>query len=792
MARFSALAAALALPSAVLAVPQWGQNGGNRARTGVSPVTWGVKTSADAEPVVRSVPGTLRTVQPLGAPYPITYTTVRAIPCRNGSLRIPFPATTAMCVRKSPLFTSPPPHTPTPPPSLQKVLQYEATLSSYPILSKTPCPVVLSDGTVVATLPAESTGTSPNIAVKLVNPDSGSSGGWSMIATADSGQATSTDPLSVDIVADDSDNTFLLVDDRNSALSGVDGFVVGWDSTLSPLSSWGGSGTINLQSNLRTLELYHMSATMGGSNSNGAQRLFMGLATLDSQRGLAIVSTDSSCSTDTSLCGANPAPPGPISGPTSCCLLSPKVSSTDIFAGVTGSAYLDGTGLLGLLTYSFNVRGAALAAFAEDGSVAWTTDGTRGGNAVEFKAHINQPNPTIDPFTKNVYWVGVLQSGEATQNRIYCVQTTGSNAGKPCPQFASADNGNPLNVQAAFNDVAGCVLHAPIPGHTGLFSFSLTLLSPHPFPLQHLYRLGLPAVYCARRQGHLELPPAAVLYHLLVGRGRRGRGQESHGLRGIPKPDGCVALFMFFAMPPPPPILCVFAHPLCSLPSALSSADGSMLDYYCIPRDMSSYFDETNYLATSPIVAKDARGAGQHTALVAQFDIIVFAFDPMNLKQGPLYAVDPFQDSGKEAATISTDYLALTAGGSVVCQGWDDTHKQYTIFAIPGILVFPSTNGGGGGGGASSGKTAAIAVSIVAVLAVGAGVWVWWVGGSAAALSILGSLPGVSTLLGKRGGAYGGTGYAGVGGSGAGAGAAAKGYGATGGAAASSASFQSI
>ena len=406
------------------------------------------------------------------------------------------------------------PHVPLPTPfPLQRVLQYEATLSSDPILSKTPCPVVLSDGTVVATLPADSAGTSPTIAVKLVNPDRGSGGGWSLLATADSGQAVSTDPLSVDIVADDNDNTFLLVDDRNSALSGIDGFVVGWDSALSPLSSWGGAGTVNLQSNLRTLELYHVSATMGGSNSNGAQRLFMGLATLESQRGLAIVSTDSSCSTDTAQCGANPAPPGPITGPTSCCLLSPKVSSTDVFAGVIGSAYLDGTGLLGLLTYSLNARGAALAAFAEDGTVKWTTDGSRGGKAVNFKAHINQPNPTIDPFTKNVYWVGVLQSGEATQNRIYCVN---SNTGAPCPQFASADNGNPLNVQAAFNGVEGCVLcflflcegaaqhfatlH-PLTPHTNTHTFPLPLASrsagPTSCPLCPTQQaLRAPVCYC--------------------------------------------------------------------------------------------------------------------------------------------------------------------------------------------------------------------------------------------------------------------------------------------------------
>lgn len=193
-----------------------------------------------------------------------------------------------------------------------------------------------------------------------------------------------------------------------------------------------------------------------------------------------------------------------------------------------------------------------------------------------------------------------------------------------------------------------------------------------------------------------------------------------------------------------------------------------MLDSYCIPRDVSSFFYETNYLATSPIVAKDARGAGQHTVLVAQFDIIVFAFDPMNLEQGPLYAVDPFQDAGKEAATVSTDYLALTTGGTVIFQGWDDTKNEYTILAIPGILLFPPTlptptvlpsplpspapapapapRGSSSGAGVAAGAT----IGVLAGLGLAAGAGVWWVGGSAAALAL---------LRGKGVGAYSGAGY---------------------------------
>ena len=247
----------------------------------------------------------------------------------------------------------------------------------------------------------------------------------------------------------------MFVDDRNSLFSGIDGYVVGYTRTLAP-SSWVPNGLLNLRSNLRTIEFYHMSATVGGSYKSG-QRLFMGLATLTSQRGLAVVSTSASCSSDISQCGAVLPSPGPIvpgsttnpaPGGDSCCLLAPQTSLTDAFAGVTGSAYLDGVGLLGLITYSLSTRGPALGAFKEDGSVLWRSTG------VNFISHVNQPNPTIDPISKNVYWIGVLQTGEVTQQRIYCVSGT---TGVPCAKFNSADNGNALNVQAAFGGQAGCV-----------------------------------------------------------------------------------------------------------------------------------------------------------------------------------------------------------------------------------------------------------------------------------------------------------------------------------------------
>ena len=245
--------------------------------------------------------------------------------------------------------------------------------------------MVLSDGTVVAALPAEATDDgSANLIVKLGNPDTTSIGtGWTMaIREADSGQNVSTDPMPVDLVADDNDNTYMFIDDRNSLLSGFDGYVLSFDKALSP-KPWPGTGSnlFNLKSNLQPTQFYHMSATVGAGYGSGAQRLFIGLASFITQRGLAIVSTDSACSNDALQCGPAAPSPGPI-GPGSinnapagsgCCVLSPAASqgNSDIFAAVTGSAYLDTVGLLGLVSYSLSSPGPALAAFKEDGSVKW-------------------------------------------------------------------------------------------------------------------------------------------------------------------------------------------------------------------------------------------------------------------------------------------------------------------------------------------------------------------------------------------------------------------------------------
>ncbi len=61
----------------VFAAPVWGQNGGSRTRTGVSPSGWPTSGYELPEDQQSKPLGEQRVVRELGAPYPITYTTVR-------------------------------------------------------------------------------------------------------------------------------------------------------------------------------------------------------------------------------------------------------------------------------------------------------------------------------------------------------------------------------------------------------------------------------------------------------------------------------------------------------------------------------------------------------------------------------------------------------------------------------------------------------------------------------------------------------------------------------------------
>ena len=392
------------------AAPAWGQNGGGRTRAGVWPPTRfsgnvgeAHSPALDAVTAPQSTPGELRVEQPLGTPYPFIYPSVRAAESDVSRVTHPRPFLATLTV----------PHCH----PLQKVYQYEATLTSEPILSKTTCAVVASTGNVIAALPTAQV-------VNLANPDSGTGGNnpwakpiWEVDDAANSAENPVTgDPLATDLVLDNNDNVFLVVQDRNNYLKGTDGNLFGWDKSGNTLP-WALNGMLSLVANLRQFALYHISLLVGPSTPTGTSgaspfaRLFMGINTLVSQRGVAIASTDSTCSIDSTQsppCWGNPgtgAPtptPGPLPSKPTCCLNSPAID-TDSFGSLVNAAYLDGVGAIGLLAHSFGAKGAAIAAYDEAGNQLWVSP-------VQFVSQNNQPPPTIDPYTQNVYWIGVLQS----------------------------------------------------------------------------------------------------------------------------------------------------------------------------------------------------------------------------------------------------------------------------------------------------------------------------------------------------------------------------------------------
>ena len=167
---------------------------------------------------------------------------------------------------------------------------------------------------------------------------------------------------------------------------------------------------------------------------------------------------------------------------------------------------------------------------------------------------------------------------------------------------------------------------------------------------------------------------------------------------------------------------------------------GVLADWFCVKRDMTSAKRDSNYLATSPLIALNARGAGKHTLFVMQWDTVVLALDPSNLKGGLLYALDPLPN--QDEITIATDFLAMTARGTLLWEGWDSTQKDATILALPGVLNCPpgacgSAPGGPGPSANSAGRSAGIAIGVIGGLGVAIGGFVWWAGGVAAALALV-------------------------------------------------------
>ena len=121
---------------------------------------------------------------------------------------------------------------------------------------------------------------------------------------------------------------------------------------------------------------------------------------------------------------------------------------------------------------------------------------------------------------------------------------------------------------------------------------------------------------------------------------------------------------------------------------ALGPANGALVDSFCIARDPANVYGADNFLATAPIVALDARGPGQHTALVATFDMVIFAFDPNNLAAGPLYVINPL--AAGTSKSVACDFMSMTSGGSLLIPAWDDNDSKWAAFAVPGVLKIPT------------------------------------------------------------------------------------------------------
>jgi hypothetical protein len=162
-----------------------------------------------------------------------------------------------------------------------------------------------------------------------------------------------------------------------------------------------------------------------------------------------------------------------------------------------------------------------------------------------------------------------------------------------------------------------------------------------------------------------------------------------------------------------------------------------VLDSYCIPRDSKGQFPDSNFLATAPIVALNARGTGAHTALVSAFDCLIYAFDPMDLKRGPLYVVNPLPAGDK--ASVASDFLSITSGGTLIIQAWDDTDNEFSMFAVPGVLDKSlAPNQGGSRGGLSAGAAAGVTITVLLLVGVGVGAFIVNSGGVAAAMAKVG------------------------------------------------------
>jgi len=304
-------------------------------------------------------------------------------------------------------------------------LQYVEKLGVESVLSKTPGASVMSDSNsfIVAVMLGN------GLVVGLKDPDVAKAADWTKIAKKFESFAAvdgASDSVAIDFVLDPSDNLFGVTMCRNNLTNNgrMYGFTTSTSgpSTQFTPSSWANNAPyLSLQANIRFLELYHTSILIT-SNANGKQPVVVvPVASLLDLKGAAFASTSpDSCSADPA-CNSN------------CCLIDVSIDS-DSYGTITGNAYVSG-GVVGLLSHGLNAKGTAAAKYdPATGNTIWSTD------SLQFIAESFQPNPVVDPYTKNVYWVGL--DGLPQQNDapyvFYCVSGT---TGAVCPGFKSTQNG---------------------------------------------------------------------------------------------------------------------------------------------------------------------------------------------------------------------------------------------------------------------------------------------------------------------------------------------------------------
>ena len=102
----------------------------------------------------------------------------------------------------------------------------------------------------------------------------------------------------------------------------------------------------------------------------------------------------------------------------------------------------------------------------------------------------------------------------------------------------------------------------------------------------------------------------------------------------------------------------------------LSDLTGALLETYCVPKTNAAggLFNSSIFLAGAPVVAANARGVGLHTAFAISLDAYIYAFDPYNIGNGPLYIVTPFPAG--EQGSIATDYMSMSPGGALLFNAW--------------------------------------------------------------------------------------------------------------------------